>query len=205
MADPAALWKANYQINTDERGFHFGVHIFDTDEDVVRTKANDIGARIKALMPKSAEVFYASISKFDSPRDGRFLHLAVGPGSFVEDEGPPELSDYDAARTCLNIRMETSTGGSSTLKFAPIPDSIVYGGRVATSITPVIGVPVADPAAAGAGADWFAEMTNFMKAITKNCIHVKEDIPVGGDIPTVSYKNAFAMRVSVKKGGRVFI
>lgn len=202
---PVTLWKANFKVNTDERGFDFGFHVVNNDVAAVRTIVNDIAARYKLLMPKSAEIFYASISKWDSPRDGRFMHLAVGPGAYVEDEGPPEKSDYDFSRTCVNIRLETDTGLMATHKFTPIPDAIVYGGAVTTAITPVIGTPVGALPDPGDGANWFEEFTNFMKALVKNCAHVKSPIPPGLDYVATAYVNGFAARVSEKKGGRVSI
>lgn len=199
------LWKGNYKINTDERGFNFSVHCVATLDSDARIKFNDLGARMKLLLPKSAEVFYASFTKWDSKRDGRFLADCVGPGSFVEDDGPPELSDYDFARTCINIRMENDNGGIATLKWAAVPDSIVYGGRVTDTIAPVIGVPAGAVPDPGAGADWFNEFTNFMAAIVKNFTHIESGGLPGADYVPRAYINAYAARVSQKKGGRVFI
>lgn len=204
MPDPTTLWKANLKINTDERGFTFGFHIVNASEALARTAANDIAQRYLALMPKSAEIFFATISKWDSARDSRFLPDAIGPGTYEEDAGPPILSDYDLARTSILIRLEHSGGGSVTRKMCPVPDSIIYGGQTVDTIEPVIGL--APPAAAaGAAANWHAEFTNFMQALVYSTVHIASGGAPGGPYTSTPYANAFAIRAGVKRGGRVFI
>lgn len=204
MPDPVTLWKANLKINTDERGFTFGFHVINASETAARASANDIAARYRALMPLSAEIFFATISKWDSKRDSRFLPDAIGPGEYTEDEGPPVVSDYDIARTSILIRLEHDGGGSVTRKFCPIPDSIVNGGHNVDAIVNVLGT--APPAAApGAGANWEAEFTNFMQALVYSTTHIESGGSPGGPYTSRAYVNAFAIRAGVKRGGRVFI
>jgi hypothetical protein len=198
------LWKANLKINTDERGFTFGFHVINASETAARTAADDIAKRYLALMPKSAEIFFATISKWDSKRDSRFLPNSIGQGQFVEDEGPPEVSDYDISRTSVLIRLEHDGGGSVTRKFCPVPDSIIFGGKPVDAIVPV--TTLMPPAAApGAGADWHSEFTNFMQALIYSTTHIESGGSPGGPYTSRVYTAAYAIRTGVKKGGRVFI
>ena len=205
MPADTLVWHANFKINTDEGGYMFGFHQVGADEALVRTRFDDVASRLKKLMPKSADIFYASFSKLTAERDGRYLHLAKGPGEYVEVVGPPEVSDYDFPDTCINIRLETATGKIATHKFCPVPDEIVTGGMVTASITPVIGMPAGAIGAPGSGADWFAEFTLLMEALTKYAVHIPSAWVPGGEDQSTVYANCFATRVGSKKGGRVFI
>lgn len=205
MPADTAVWHGNYKINTDERGFNFGFYQVGSDEVTIRDRFNDVGARIKKLLPKTADIFYASYSQKTKERDGRFLHLSVGQGEFVEEVGPPEKSDYDFSRTCVNIRLETLAGKQAHMKFAPLPDKLVYGGFLLDTIDPILAMPGVIPAA-GDGADWYIEFSSFMAALVKYAVHIPVNWVPGGLVDESStYLRAFATRVSAKKGGRVFI
>ncbi len=155
-------------------------------------------------MPTSAEIFFATISKWDSKRDSRFLPNAVGPGTYVEDDGPPVVSDYDISRTSMLIRLEHDGGGSVTRKFCPVPDSIIFGGKSVDAIDPVIGsAPPLD--LPGAAADWVTEFKNFMQALIYSTTHIESGGAPGGPYTSRAYLNAYAIRTGVKRGGRVFI
>lgn len=198
------LWHANFKINTDEHGFNFKVHMAEIDEATAKSRAIDLAGRIKKLIPSDASIYYATISKDNTKKDSRYLKDAIGPGEYVLPGVDPDPSTYDYSKVALLIRLEHADGSSVTRKFNPIPDNFITDGALLSSITAVEGMPGGALPAVGAGATWYEEFTNFMKALVKNTHHVVAGHAPGGEYTYYEWVNAFVLRVGDKKGGRVF-
>lgn len=206
MPDSTTLWKGNLKINTDERGFNFKFFINNATEATARGDAADIGKRYKAIMPPTGQVFYASLHRLGSERDSRYLHEAVGFGTYDPEETPTDLpSDYDFSRTAVGIRLETAEGDFVLRKVCPIPDEIIFGSTIIDQFNPITSPP-ADPATApGAAVDWKTELENLVKKLMLKTVHIKTKKGPDG-LPVVrSWQRGMLLRVGQKKGGRVFI
>lgn len=207
MADSGSIWKVNFKINTDERGFQFKCWINNASEDIARAAAVELGERYKALLPPTAEIFYAQMSKLGPDRDGLYLPEAVGLGSYDSDAVAAGVQgDYDFSRTCLNLRLETPGRKWVTRKFGPIPDEIITGGKM-TDLMTAITVPQTEaPATApGAAADYKTELSNFVKALMFYTCYKAVKPDGEGAVVTDTWKRGMLLRVGSKKGGRVFI
>lgn len=202
--EPNVLWHGLLKINTDDRGFNFKFHIAEATEANAIIAANDIAGRFKGLIPMDAEIFYGVLSKDNTFKDGLFLPSALGAGTYAgADVEVPTV--YDNARTCVEIRMETTENQPVVRKFAPVPDDVIAGGLVTTGVAPVTGVQVAAPGAAAGGNHWLADFNLFMKSLMFYTHHVKSGHAPGGAYTYHQWKNSYVTRVGVKRGGRVFI
>jgi len=198
------LWSANFKINSNERGFNMKFYFAELDEATVKSNANDLAARIKALMPVDSEIFYATINNDNGVRDSRFLKDALGAGVYVTPGGgSPPPTKYDFSRTAFLFRMEHAMGGSVTRKFSCIPDEVVAGGVLTSALPFVATLPVGSVPAAGA-ADWVTEMLNFMKAIGNTTVALKSGHVPGGVYQYAAWTGAYGLRIGDKKGGRLF-
>lgn len=199
-----ALWHANFKINTEKKGFNLKFNIADKVEADAKVAALDLAGRVKALLTEDAEIFYATLSRDDHKKDSRYLHTAIGAGTYNIVAPPGDPTTYDNAPTALLFRLEMTDGSEVTRKFAPLPDPAVLGGNLVAAIAPIIGTPGAAPAAP-AGGDTFAERFNkFMGAVLFYTHAIESGHTPGGVYNYQAYINAFALRVGVKKGGRVF-
>lgn len=198
------LWHVNYKINTDFKGFNFKIHIPSVDETSARAIAIRIGRRLKYTMPVSAEIVMATLNKDDHAPDSRIVPDVIGPGLYVLAGMSPPPSKFDNSVTALLVRFEHSAGLGITRKFAPIPDDICTNQALTTPIAGLVNVTAAPVTAPGAGADWFAEMSNLMQDIAFSCKAIKTGHLPGGPYQVADFKNAYVMRVGAKKGGRVF-
>lgn len=197
------LWHINYQINSD-RGFHFGVSVAEQNEAQVRAVGNDLGTRLLYLLPADAEIVFASFSKSDSPRDGRYLPAAVGAGKNAIAGSPPVPQNTDQPRTCVELRLEDPNGFPLVRKVCPIPDGVVTDNDLTVKPTNVVGLPVALPAAPVANELYSVTLGAFMQALVLQTHHVVSGGPPGGAYTYFAWANCYYMRVGSKKGGRFF-
>src|SRR5436190_10921073 len=108
---PQPLWHLNFKINHGRRGLNMKFHIAGGVEGDVKTKAIDIATRLRWIMPTSAEIAFASISKDNTTKDSRLIPGALGNGLSPEAAETPAESVPDLPTTCLLIRFEHEDGG----------------------------------------------------------------------------------------------
>jgi hypothetical protein len=206
MAEGAQpLWHVNFKINHGRRGLNSKFHIAGGVEADVKVKAINIATRLRWIMPTSAEIAFASISKDNTKKDSRLIPGALGNGLSPEAAETPASSVPDLATTCLLIRMEHEDGGEVTRKIGPILDVFVEDAEAVAAITDVVGVPVADPAASAAGDTYQQRVNKLMQVLVRETAHVVSGHAPGGVYQTFAWQNAYFMRVGQKKGGRVFV
>lgn len=199
------LWKANYKINAGNRGFQFKVQMAGIAEDAAVTAAEDIAARMLLLFPIDAEIVFATLANDNTARDATFLRNATGVGAYITAAGPPIIpAKFDQSQTALQIRLENPDRQSVQRIFNPIPDTVLTDDLLGGSVVDVTALPVTVPAPA-AGATWYEEFTNFMKALVKNTHYVKSGHAPGGVYQYSVWRKAFMIRACKKKGGRAFI
>ena len=199
------LWHANFKINTPACGFNKKFHIPNVDEAAARIIATRLGQRMRFLMPSVCELFYATITKDDTDQDSRRLPGCVGDGLYLQSVVPPVPTKADNSRSAVLCRFEHSAGGGVNHKFAAVPDSVCEGDQLNTIPASVVGTPLVDPGAPGTGANWFVEFNLLMQDITMYCKAIKSGHLPGGPFKFANFVNAYYTRLSVKKGGRVFI
>jgi len=197
------LWRVNYKINANYRGFNQKFHFAGVDLPTAISRANLIGAYLRAIMPTDAEIFFATVSNDNTLRDGKYCPNAIGNGTYVPSGPNPPSTHPDLDRVCVQIRME-SDGGVVPIKICPIPDEFVTASEVTELITAVTSKPNAAPAAAGSGANWAANFNLLMQAITYYSHHVKSGHAPGGAYTYFDWSAAFYVRVSTKKGAHIF-
>jgi hypothetical protein len=199
------LWHLNFKINHGRRGLNSKFHIAGGTEAEVKVKAIEISTRLRWIMPTTAEIAFAAISKDNTKKDSRLVPGALGNGLSPEASETPAESVPDLATTCLLIRMEHEDGGEVTRKIGPVLDVFVENAEAVAAITDVVGVPVAAPAASIAGDTYAARVNKLMRTLVMLTSHVVSGHAPGGDYTTFIWQNAYFMRVGQKKGGRVFI
>lgn len=202
--DTGDLWHANYKINTDFRGFNFKLHFRGVNEASVRAIAIRLGQRMLAVLPASAEIIMATINKDDSDRDSRMVPDVIGPGVYVVGHTGTTAAKFDNSRTCLNFRLEHAAGGGITRKWAPIPDDVVTGQMLISSIAGLQTITAAPTTAPNAATSWYDEMKNLIQDIAFSSQAIKTGHAPGGPFKYAAFQNAYVMGVSVKKGARVF-
>lgn len=203
---PNFLWKIFFKINTARKGFNIAFHMAETPEATARAAAIDLSARMLAIMPSTAAIFFAAMSKDDPAKDSRIIPEAQGVGLYLQNGVSPAATPQDSSNTCINIRFENNNGGGVTRQYLPIPDTIITNDTVVLPITPVVGRPGALPAAPVAQPVTYAtEFNKLMQAIVFNFHHVQTrgHVP-GGNYTYYPFQNAYVLGVSAKKGGRVF-
>ena len=201
-----ALWRANYKINTEYRSFNYRVWLAAMTEANAFTKAEDIGKRLRDVLTTDTEIFYAHISRWDSRKDSRYVPDCVGRGTYGPGDEETEPEKYDHARTALLLRLEANAGGYISPKVAPLPDSVVEGGWLLAEHEPdpVKGRPEAPPALAEEEDDWKTRFNLFLQGLVFHTHYVPGPIMSGGQYEYDEWRNGYAMRISSKKGGRVF-
>lgn len=202
-AGVGTLWHGIYKINSESRSFNFKVHFAEIDEAAARDRADKIGKYLKYLMPTSCEMFFASVNKDNTAPDSRFIAGAVGPGLYGTLATPAVETDVDASQTALKIRFEHSEGGVLTRKLCPLPDTVVTGDKLTTPVVGIVAPVVGAIPAPGAGADWFAELTNFLKYLCVNTHHVKGGHAPGGNYTYFNWAAIIPTKIGKKKGGSV--
>lgn len=199
------LWHMNFKINADTRSFNFKTHLVGTDPvGVLLPKCVLMAALYKSIMPKDAEIMFATLTNDDSVRDSRFIRDAIGPGTYQATGSPAPASVFDAQRVAGLVRFENTEGQAMQIKVNPIPDDQVADNAFVNAVTDVVGTPVTDPGAPGAADAWAANMNKLMKSIAYNCVYLKSRRLSGGRFTYAAFANAFLLRPAVKKGGRVF-
>ncbi len=199
------LWSLNLKINSDQKGFNEKYWIAEKTEADAKTASLAICAQRLKLLPTNAEIFFATMSKNNSTRDSRFLHTGLGVGTYQFGDPTPVDTEYDYAGTSLLIRMENESGSSFSRKICCVPDNIVEGGTLVSSVSPVTSTPLALPAADAVDATWYAKMNRFMALLCFYTHHVQSDHAPGGPYTYFAFTSAFAMRIAQKKGARHFI
>lgn len=198
------LWHVNLKINHGRRGLNSKFHIAGGTESEVKAKAIEVATRLKWIMPTSAEIAFATISKDNTKKDSRFIPGALGKGLSPEAAEDPADSVPDLATTCLLIRMEHDDGGEVTRKIGPILDEFVEDAEAVAAITSVVGIPGAAPAASTALDTYQLRVNKLMQILVLNTAHVVSGHAPGGEYQTFVWQNAYFVRVGQKKGGRVF-
>lgn len=197
------LWHLHFKINTDERSFQCGFHVAQSTQANAKAVGLKLATFIKALLTTDCEIFYASMSRDDHARDSRYLQAGIGIGTFEAAATPPGLVNY--SRDCQLFKLEDADGNAVTMKFAPMPDSQVVGGKFKVVPTAVVGTPVALPADPAPGDAYELIANGFYKAITFGTHHVKVGHAPGGVYSYQTWLNCYPLRIGSKKGGRVFI
>jgi len=200
-AGTGTLWHAIYKINAGEWGFNMKFHMAEIDEATARSRGIEIGQRFRKVMPTESEIFFAAISKDNSKKDSRFLRAATGDGQHLVS--PATTSTWDNARSSLSVRFEDDQGGEVTRKFAPIPDSVVTGGQLASPMDDILPPAMGPVPAAGAGVDWYAEYKNLLLYLCLNTHRVVAGHPPGGAYEYFPWVGAYPLKISVKRGARV--
>lgn len=199
------LWHSNFKINTATRGYNLKFHHVGVDFAPIKLLAIDIAARLKKLMPTDAEIVYATLNNDNTKKDGRFIRGALGPGEYAVG-GPPAVAQlYDTSWTCLEVRMENGEGDAVVRKIGPIPDAVLSSEELVAAVTDFEAPGVGALPAAGAGADWYAEFTNFMRCLGEKTHHVRSNHAPGAAFTYFPWAACYYVRVGRKKGGRVFI
>lgn len=203
---PAFLWKLRFKINTPDGGLNFSLALAEKLEAPAIAAAVDIANRVRALMPSTCSIWACTISKSNTKKDSRIIPGVLGDGLYLQNGVGPAATVYNKFDDALLVRFEDDDGAGVSMKFGPIPDTIIGGGDVILPITGVTDGAVA-PAALGAQPITFAtEFTQLMQSIAKNCVHLqtKGNVP-GGNYTYYTFKTANVKRVTRKKGGRVFV
>lgn len=205
-AGPAGtLWTANWKINSNNRGFQWRVNFANIDEATAVTRAADLSARMKLLLPGSAEIVFATLSNNNTTRDATFLEDALGVGEYVTSAGPPAVpAVVDQSQTALQIRLENPDRQSVQRFFNPIPDTILTDDLLNGAVASTTSLPLVLPDP-GDGATWYEEFSNFMAALVKNTHYVKSGHASGGAYQYSAWRKAFLIRACKKKGARAFI
>lgn len=203
--DPGTLWEFVTKINADTRSFNLKLHLVGTDPvGVLLPKCVALAGYLKKILPTDCEIFYATLNNNNSTRDSRFVRAAQGRGQYVLPGVDPPDSVFDFQRTHLLLRLENVEGQSMPLKVGPIPDNVLTDDQTVAAITDVVGTPAGPLGAIGSGADWYANFNLLMQAIVFHCKYVKTGHPPGGPFQYAAFSNAFVLRPSAKRGGRIF-
>jgi hypothetical protein len=206
-----SLWHLFLKINSDFGSLNFKLHMLGANLAAVRTVAERIGTRYRWIMPSTAEMVHAHLSKDDTDQDSRQLPLATGPGLYGSNASPdPVVTKFNRYTDCVLVRFEDSTGGGVTRKIGPIPDSLITAQELVTVPASVTGdaKPAAPATAPGiayaADTSWATEFTNLITDIAANCINVKAGHDPGGVFQYADNWNALvSLQVGGKKGARV--
>jgi hypothetical protein len=199
------LWHINFKINHGRRGLNFKSHIAGGTESEVRAKAVELATRLKWIMPTSARIVFASLSKDNTKKDSRLVPGALGLGLSPEGVETPADSVPDLPTTSLLIRMEHEDGGSVTRKLAPIIDVFVEDAEAVAAIADVTAMPGALPAASAAADSYAVRVNKLMQVLMMNTNHVVSGHAPGGEYTTFLWTSAYFIRVGQKKGGRIFV
>lgn len=210
MAEPnvglvGSLWHANFKINCHNKGYQSKFPIVTADPDIAKASAISIATAYKRILPMDAEIFYATVSNYNTRRDSRFLRAALGAGLFIGLGVAPDPTTFDTSFASIKLRLETDTHTSVTRLINPVPDAVLTDEEIVPAIT--------DVSATFAGVDpvegdltlYALQFENFMKILTKHCKHVYSGAVPGGAFTWSPYIAAMPVGVSKKKGSRAFI
>lgn len=204
--DPLFLWILRVKTNTPDGGFNLKLHLPETSEADAKTRANKIIDHYKYLIPSTAEIRRATISRSNVTKDSRILTAGLGDGKYLQNDVDPDPTVYNQADDVIKVRFEDDDGGGVTMKIGPVPDTIIVGGEIPLAIASVTDVTAADPVPIVTDVVYATAFTQFMLLVAKYCARVeaKTNNP-GGTYKFSKYKNAHVIGVGKKKGGRVFV
>lgn len=199
------LWHVLFKIN-GRKGYNFKFHVPNVDEPTCRTVATRIALRIKALLPTTCAIHYATMTKDDTDQDSRRIPEAFGAGTAGASWTVPFVnSKPDNSSSCILTRFEHSAGGGVNMKIAPIPDTVVEDDELVVPIPSIIGVPAGVLPLPGVGVSFALEFAAFMGDMIQSAKAVKSGHLPGGPFKYANFLNAHVTGIRVKKGGRVFI
>ena len=200
------LWKAVFKMNGIYHGFPLSFHLAEKTESQARTIAEDIGAKLKIILPPSAEIFYATIAKTDTRKDSRFIPGAVGPGVAQVSAGPPIVPmTLNHERDCLRVRFESLGPQPVTRLFPLLPDEQVEDQELVNPIDAVTDIPVANPAVPTNLTAWATNYNVLLKTLVFSTHHVKTHDTPGGVYTYYTWNAAYPGAIGTKKGGRLFV
>jgi hypothetical protein len=201
-----SLWNLNIKINSSDQGFQDKFHIVNSDPAAAKVSAIAVATAYRRILPADGcEIFYATISNYNTKRDSRYLRSATGPGLFLTSTGPDVGAKYDVAQTMMKVRMENSDGGAVPIKVGPVPDAIFTGGAVVPTINDVVATFAGADPVAGDLTDYGLQMENFLKILTKHTVYLKSTAIPGGAFTYWPWVAAFPMGPGKKKGSRSFV
>jgi len=204
VGNATALWHLIYKINSPDGGFSQKFHMAEATESAVKVAAVDLAGRIKAMLPRDCNVFYATISRDNIDRDSRFIEAALGDGTYALDAPSVADSIYDYKRTALLLRFENEIGGMMSHKVCPVTDALIEEGELLLPPVAVVGKPVAAPAAPVEFEAFATTLNAFMQAVCFYCHHVVAGHDPGEAYTYYNILNSYFIGVTSKKGGRVF-
>lgn len=201
------LWCAVYKVNSDAGGFNFKIWMADKDEIGARAIGEDIGGRIKQLLPQDAEIYLATAYCMDANRNGMALRDCLGQGNWgnlVVSPATPTVTSCDNSHSAIKIRLEDIDLGVVSRKFNLIPDDVSAKDDLINHANDVVGIPVALPASPVAADTYAQQMNKFMQALVFSTVHVQKGYVPGGAYNYKTLKNCYLRGLTTKKGGRVF-
>ena len=168
--------------------------------------AISIATAYRRILPTDAEIFYATISNYNTKRDSRFLRNALGLGRFITAVGPPIVdSAFDNSFVGIKLRLQNSDGGSVTRCINPVPDAVLTDEAIVPSITDVDATYAGADPVDGVLSDYAAQFLSFMQVVTKHSVHVLTGAVPGGAFQYWPIVGAYPIGVSKKKGSRAFV
>jgi len=197
------LWKLNFKVNTAKHGFNLGFHIAEKSQADAIAAGVKIAKHLLGILPTTAEVVFATVSKDTTTKDSKFIRGALGFGKF-EVAGPPPETTYDSGRTSLLVRYEHADGGSVSMKLPALPDVVVTDEEIIDNLDDVanfIGPEPADPAVFTVWKDLYK---SFVQVLILRTNFVRAGHLPGDEYTYFTWESAFPMRIVDKKGGRVF-
>lgn len=201
-----SLWHANFKVNCFNRGYQSKFAIVTADPEIAKASAISIATAFKRILPVAAEIFYATISNYNTKRDSRFLRGALGSGRFITAVGPPVVeSSFDNSWSGIKLRLENSDGGAVTRIINPVPDAVMTDEDIVPTLTDVTATFAGADPADGDLTNYGDQFLSFAKVITKHSVHVMTGAVPGGAFQYWPIVGAYPVGVSKKKGSRAFI
>lgn len=199
------LWALVYKMNSDAGGFTFKAWLAASDKARARTVGEDLGDRIKNLLPTDAEIYFAVAYCMDGSRNAMALRACRGKGLWGSLATPAVETKVDNSHSAIKLRFEDIDLGVVPRKFSLVPDLETTADDTASAVTDVVGIPVAAPAGPLAADTWVQQFNKFMQAFMFYTVHVQKGFIPGGVYKYKAWDNGYTEGLGVKKGGRVFI
>lgn len=196
------LWKLNFKINTEHRGFNLGFHIAEKNEADAKAAGIKIAKHLKGVLPTSAAIVFATVSKDNAVKDSRFIRDALGEGQFIL--AGPVNTTYDFSQTSLLVRLEHAGGSLVPMKLGPLPDTVVTDEAIVDALDDVADFSGPEPADPAVFTVWADNYKSLMQVIIMRTAFVKADHLPGLAYTWFAWTSAFPIRIARKKGGRVF-
>lgn len=201
-----SLWHLSIKVNMNNRGYQSKWAIVNADPAAAKVSALAITTAYKRIMTEDAEIFYATLSNYNTTRDSRFLRDALGAGRFASALGPPVVgAQFDTSFASLKMRLEDSNGGSNTRLINPVPDAVLTDEAIVPSITDVVATYAGADPVDGVLTDYQAQMLSFCQVISKHSVRVLSGAVPGGAFQYWPIVGVYIVGVSKKKGSRAFV